>query len=135
MSPLSPQGGACIHIHGAPANGVYDFQFTLFDAPTGTTSIGVPVVADDTAATAQSTPSSVTTDFAPTATNAQHSATSDSATIATNSQHSVTSDSSTTSQSASTAPWSGITGKPAGFADDIDQDTLPMLSGWARPTR
>jgi hypothetical protein len=180
---------------GAPASGVYDLRFTLFDAETGTGTIGTPVVADDVtvasglfavmldfgataftgdarwleiavrpgASTDAFTPlasrqvltpaphaifsqssatsqHSVTSDTATNAanatiaTNSQHSVTSDTATNATNatnavnSQHSTTSDSSVTSQSADAAPWNGITGKPAGFADDVDNDTLTTLS-------
>jgi hypothetical protein len=141
---------------GAPASGVYDLRFTLFDAATGNGTIGTPVDLEDVSVTSGlftvmldfgsaafagdarwleiSIRPGVSTDaFTPLASRQMltpsphaifsqrslHSATSDS---------SVASQSSVTSQSSDATPWTGITGKPAGFADDVDDDTLTTLS-------
>jgi len=53
---------------------------------------------------------------------AKHAASADSAATA------ITADSATTASSADSAPWSGLTGVPAGFADDTDDDVLGGLS-------
>ena len=119
---------------GSPADGPYDLQFVLLDAPSGGSQVGPVVTRDDVvvtsglfvvsldfgpvfggskrwlevrvrpgASTGAYTPLSPLQEVAP-APNAVFSA---------------------------TTPWAGISGKPAGFADDIDNDSGGDVTGVA----
>jgi hypothetical protein len=111
---------------GTAATGIYDFQFTLHDAPAAGSQIGSALVRDDVAVA--SGLFTVTLDFGavfggearfvqievrPGASGGAYTALGarQELTPAPNAVFS------------STSPWAGLTGKPAGFADDVDNDS------------
>lgn len=117
---------------GAPAAGAFDFRFALYDAPAGGSQVGPVVDRDDVVVAAGLFTLSL--DFGASAfTGAQRflavsvrpgAGTGAYAPIGARQEI-------TPAPSAlfgATAPWSGVTGKPSGFADDDDDDTLAGLA-------
>jgi hypothetical protein len=115
----------------APATGVYDFQFVLMDASMGGAQVGPTVNREDVPVT--NGLFTVALDFGavfggsqrwlaigvrPGASTGGYSALSPRQELA----------ASPTSTFSRTAPWTGISGKPAGFADDTDDDALGALA-------
>jgi hypothetical protein len=116
---------------GAPANGLYDLQFTLFDAVTGGAAVGAPVVSEDVnVASGLFTvmldfgavfegharwleiavrPGASTGAFTPLAARQ----------AITPAPHALFSE---------TTTWNGVSNLPAGFADGVDNDTLGALA-------
>jgi hypothetical protein len=112
---------------GSPANGPYDLRFTLFDAATGGAPLGTPVTVEDVAV-AQGL-FTVSLDFGAAAFAADArwlevaarpgASTGSFATVGgrqalTPSPFAIRSE---------TAPWTGVSGKPPGFADNVDNDS------------
>src|SRR5262245_30601398 len=110
---------------GNPPSGPYDMRFILFDAPVGGNQVGPMVFRDDVAVSAGLF--TVTLDFGavfggqrrflevgvrPGPGGGVYSALP---------RHEVTA--APAALFGATAPWTGLTGKPAGFADDVDNDT------------
>jgi trimeric autotransporter adhesin len=133
--------------NGAPASGVYDLQFALFDASSGSGLVAGPLVVDDatvtnglftvsldfgsSAFTGQARwleiavrPGASTGAFTPLAARQVISP----APHAVFSQFSQSSQTSQSSDSSLAAPWTGISGMPAGFADGVDNDLLGGLA-------
>jgi hypothetical protein len=119
--------------NGLPGDGPFDFSFTLFDAGTGGSQVG-PTVTQDDVAVADGL-FTVSLDFGAGAfaggarfleVAVRPGASTGSYTTLGSRQelmpapHSVFSQ---VSRDALFAPWTGVTGKPAGFADDIDNDS------------
>lgn len=116
---------------GAPANGAFDLQLVLYDAPVGGSQIGPILMRDDV----------VVTDGLFTATldfgavfggnrrflelGVRPGASAGAYTILSPRQELTPAP---TAVFSSTAPWTGLSGKPAGFADDTDNDVLGGLS-------
>jgi hypothetical protein len=134
---------------GAPANGAYDFQITLFDSVAGGAQVpGTPVLTlNDVTVTGGLF--TVSLDFGGTAfagskrwldIGVRPGASTGGYTPLTARQELTPAPGAVFSQ---TAPWTGISGKPAGFADNVDNDVLGGLtcptgqvaksngSGWA----
>ena len=117
---------------GAPANGPYDFQFTLFDAPVSGSQVGPTVSRDDVVVTGglftvslEFGTSAFTGDkrwlevaIRPGPSGGSYTALGQRQELqaAPHAAFSLRS------------PWAGIAGKPAGFADDTDNDALGGLS-------
>lgn len=116
---------------GSPANGVYDFRFQVYDSPDGGSQVG-PTVTDDDVFVSTGL-FMVPLDFGSvfsgqnrflevavrpgagtgayeTVSGRQHLAPAPMALVGL------------------TAPWAGVTGKPPGFADDVDNDLLSTLT-------
>jgi hypothetical protein len=117
---------------GAPANGTYDIQLVLWDADIGGTQVGSTVVKEDVVVTAGLF--TVEVDFGAAALSAARRfvevglrpGASTGAFVVLSPRHELTP--APSAIFAQTAPWVGITGKPPGFADDIDNDALGGLS-------
>ena len=116
---------------GNPANGIYDFQFLLFDAATGGSQVGAPVALEDVAVAEGLF--TVGLDFGTVFAGnkrwlevAVRSGTSTgSYTVLSPRQELTPSPNAVFSAS---VPWTGISGLPAGFADNVDNDVLGALS-------
>jgi hypothetical protein len=114
---------------GGPANGGYDLQFVLFDAATGGTQVGPVVTRDDILVT--NGLFTVSLDFGPVFGAAPRfldigvrpGASTGPYTPLTPRQEV------TPAPSALSAPWAGLAGKPAGFADDVDNDSGGDITG------
>lgn len=109
---------------GQPANGAFDFQFRLYDALTGGTVIAGPISMDDLNVT--NGYFTVGLDFGGSVYTAERwldisvrpgAETGSYTTVAPRLALSP-------SPFALSAPWSGLTAVPAGFADNVDNDTL-----------
>jgi hypothetical protein len=111
---------------GSPASGTYDFQFILYDAAVGGAQQGPVVARDDVAVT--NGLFTVSLDFGsvfagskrwleigvrPGASTGAYSTLSPRQELAP----------APNAVFSAAVPWAGITGKPAGFADDVDNDT------------
>ena len=116
---------------GAPADGTYDFQFRLFDAVAGGSQSGPSVVRDDVPVTAGLF--TVALDFGAVFAGSKRfldigvrpgASTGAFAGIAPRQELT----SGPASLWSAAAPWSGVSGKPAGFADDTDDDVLGALT-------
>ena len=115
---------------GSPANGVYDLQFILFDALLGGSPVGPTLAQDDVAVTEGLF--TVALDFGALFPGEQRflevgvrpGGSSGAYTILTPRQELTPGPNALFS---ATAPWTGITGKPPGFADDVDDDVLGAL--------
>lgn len=109
---------------GSPATGVYDFQFQLYDAASGGASAGGPLAVDDVTVSAGIF--TVELDFGSSAFNgdARWLEISVRPGSSTGSYTTLTPRQPLTAApyalNAATAPWSGLTGIPAGFADGTD---------------
>ena len=112
---------------GNPANGPYDLRFTLFDAATGGTPVGTPATIEDVAV-AQGL-FTVSLDFGAAAfaadarwleVAARPGASTGAFTTVGGRQALTPSPFAIRSE---TAPWTGVTGKPPGFADNVDNDS------------
>ena len=116
---------------GSPANGAYDLQLALFDAASGGAQVGSTVTRDDVVVTDGLF--TVALDFGavfggnkrwlelavrPGASTGSYTALGGRQEL-TASPNAVWS---------ATSPWTGIAGKPAGFADDTDNDALGALT-------
>jgi len=116
---------------GAPASGAFDFQLVLYDAPVGGSQAGPVLTRDDVAVT--SGLFTVTLDFGAVFGGSKRflevgvraGASSGAYTILSPRQELTPAP---TAVFSSTAPWTGLSGKPAGFADDTDNDALGGLS-------
>lgn len=116
---------------GAPANGPFDLQLVLYDAPVGGSQAG-PVLTRDDVAVASGL-FTVTLDFGAVFGGSKRflevgvraGASSGAYTILSPRQELAPAPNAVFS---STAPWTGLSGKPAGFADDTDNDALGGLS-------
>jgi hypothetical protein len=116
---------------GTPATGVYDLQFTLFDAATAGTTVAAPITIEDVSVTAGLF--IVTLDFgAVFEGNARwleigvRPGTSTGAFTALTQRQAVTPAPHATFSEATS--WNGIANIPAGFADGIDNDALGALT-------
>ena len=120
---------------GTPANGPYDLRFTLFDAATSGAPIGSPVTVNDVAV-AQGL-FTVSLDFGAAAfaadarwleVAARPGASTGAFTTVGGRQALTPSPFAIRSE---TAPWTGVTGKPPGFADNVDNDSGGTVTGVA----
>lgn len=117
---------------GAPANGPYDFRFLLYDAAVGGSQVG-PIVTKDDVAVADGL-FTVSLDFGPAAfTGAKRwldvsvragSSTGPYTPLTERQELQAAPHSAFSLRS----PWTGIAGKPAGFADDTDNDAIGSLA-------
>lgn len=112
--------------NGSPANGLYDFRFSLYSVSTGGSAIAGPLNVDDV--TVSHGYFTVQLDFgaSPFAGEkrwleiaAKRDADASYTTFPTRQELTAT----PYALYARTAPWSGLSGVPAGFADNIDNDT------------
>jgi hypothetical protein len=114
-----------------PANGVYDLRFVLFPVASGGTQVGPTVTLEDV--TVAQGLFTVSPDFGAAFSGtkrflevAVRPGTSTGAfTVLTPRQELTPGPNAIFS---ATAPWTGVIGKPAGFADDVDNDLLGVLS-------
>jgi hypothetical protein len=115
--------------NGTPPTGPYDLQFTLYDVPVGGAPLFPPLVVDDVAVAAGLF--TVSLDFGATAfagearfmeIGVRPGASGGPFTPLTGRQEL------RPTPNALAAPWSGVHGKPAGFADDVDNDVLGGLA-------
>jgi hypothetical protein len=119
---------------GAPANGVYELQFTLFDAPAAGHTVGSPA----TVTASQSVTNGLFTvdlnfgadvfmgDERYLEIGVRPSLSQDAYTILSPRQRLLPAPYAhyaVTAGAAGFAPWDGVTDKPAGFADNVDNDT------------
>lgn len=113
--------------NGSPANGLYDFQFNLFNVSSGGSAIAGPVSIDDVSvANGYFT---VSIDFGGTHFAGDKRWLEIAAKRDADSSYTIFSQRQELTATpyalyARTAPWSGLSGVPAGFADNIDNDTL-----------
>jgi hypothetical protein len=111
---------------GSPATGSYDLQFALFDAAAGGTQVGTTLTRDDVVVAGGLF--TVGLDFGGVFTGSRRwlelavrpGASTGAYTPLAGRQELTPSPNAMFS---SAAPWSGISGKPAGFADDVDNDS------------
>jgi hypothetical protein len=116
---------------GVPADGVYDFQLALFDAAVGGTQVSPTVTMEDVTVTQGLF--TVVPDFGPVfpgdkrflEAGVRPGASGGAFTILSPRQELTPTPGALFS---ATVPWTGITGKPAGFADDVDDDVLGALA-------
>src|SRR5688572_14972891 len=112
---------------GNPANGPYDLRFTLFDAATGGAPVGSPVTVDDV--TVGQGLFTVSLDFGAPAFAAEarwlevaaRPGASTGAFTTVGGRQALTP--SPFAIRSGTTPWTGVSGKPPGFADDVDDDS------------
>lgn len=116
---------------GAPASGAFDFQLVLYDAPVGGSQAGPVLTRDDVSVTGGLF--TTTLDFGAVfggnkrflEVGVRPGASGGAYTILSPRQELTPAPNAVFS---STAPWTGLGGKPAGFADDTDNDVLGGLS-------
>ncbi len=119
---------------GVPATGVYDLQFTLWDAATDGTTVAGPLTIEDVTVT--SGLFIVSLDFGPAFTGqarwlaigVRPGTSTGAFTPLTQRQPIPPAPHTTFSETSATMPWSGLTAMPAGFADGIDNDMLGSLA-------
>jgi trimeric autotransporter adhesin len=117
---------------GNPASGAYDLQLALFDAASGGAQVGATVARDDVAVT--SGLFTVGLDFGPVFTGNKRwleirvrpGASTGAYTTLAGRQELTPSPNAAFSL---TTPWAGIANKPAGFADDVDNDSGGDITG------
>ena len=118
---------------GAPATGVYDFELLLFDAPTAGTQVGSTQLKDDVSV--GDGLFTVTLDFGAAAfagsarwlsIGVRPGSSTGAFTLLNARQELKPSPNAVFSQA---VPWSGVSGKPAGFADDVDDDSGGDITG------
>jgi hypothetical protein len=115
---------------GTPADGPYDLRFTLFDSATAGAQVGTPVALDNVpVATGLFT---VSLDFGAGAFRgdarwlevaARPGASTGAYTVVGGRQEVRPAPNALFSSSAADVPWTGVSGKPPGFADDVDNDS------------
>lgn len=112
--------------NGTPATGAYDFQLRLFDAPAAGAPVGATVTRDDVAVADGLF--TVSLDFGPVFTGsarwlemAVRPGASTGAYTTLPARQELTP--APNALFGASAPWAGVTGKPAGFADDVDNDS------------
>jgi hypothetical protein len=117
---------------GTPANGPYDFEFRLFDAPAGGTQVGPAVAKNDVTVTAGLFTTGL--DFGPASfvgfarwlqVAVRPGASTGPYTVIGRQELQPTPN----AMFSATAPWSGLTLMPAGFADGIDNDSGGDITG------
>jgi hypothetical protein len=116
---------------GGPADGAFDFRFILYDADVGGSQVGPIVLADDVVVTGGLF--TVPLDFGPSFGGSRRwldisvrpGATTGAYTPIVPRQELAAAPNALYS---ATTPWSGVAGKPAGFADDTDDDALGGLT-------
>jgi hypothetical protein len=115
---------------GNPANGPYDLRFTLFDALAGGAPVGSPVTVEDVAVAEGFF--TVPLDFGAGAFRgdarflevaARPGASTGAFTTIGGRQELRPSPNALWSAAAADVPWTGVSGKPAGFADNVDDDS------------
>ncbi len=115
---------------GNPANGPYDLRFTLYDAVSGGTAVGTPVTVDDVVV-AQGL-FTVSLDFGAGAFRgearflevaARPGASTGAFTTIGGRQELRPSPNAQWSAAAADVPWTGVSAKPPGFADNVDNDS------------
>jgi hypothetical protein len=117
---------------GSPANGTYDFRFVLYDAPAGGNQVGPVVTRDDVfVSTGLFT---VGVDFGAVFGGQRRFLEVGVRPGASTGAYDVVSGRHELSAAPSalfgaSTPWTGVTGKPAGFADDIDNDSGGDITG------
>lgn len=120
---------------GNPANGAYDLRFTLFDAAAGGAPVGTPVTIED-AAVSQGL-FTVSLDFGAAAFGAdarwlevaaRPGAGTGAFTTISGRQALTPAPFAIRSEA---TPWTGVSGKPAGFADNVDNDSGGTVTGIA----
>lgn len=109
---------------GAPANGTYDFEFKLYDDPTGGAQIGPTLTKDDVTVsdglfTVMLDFGAVSGDCRPPGQRHRRLHHADAAPAAHRRA---------LRRLLPARPWSGLSGVPAGFADGVDDDTLSRLT-------
>ncbi len=116
---------------GLPAEGAFDFQFRLFDSVTGGTQSGPTVLRDDVPVTGGLF--TVALDFGAAFAGSKRfldvgvrPAASTGGYVGLAPRQELTSG--PTALWSAAGPWSGVAGKPAGFADDTDNDVLGGLA-------
>ena len=118
-----------------PANGGYDLLFVLFDAPAGGTQVGPVQTRDDILVT--NGLFTVVLDFGPAFGGAKRfldigvrpGASTGAYTPLVPRQEVTPTPNALAAEAAQAAPWTGVTGKPAGFADDVDNDSGGDITG------
>jgi hypothetical protein len=119
--------------NGSPASGAYDLRFFLFDAAAGGTEVALPVTLEDV--TVASGLFTVSLDFGAPAfagearwleVGARPGASTGAFTVLSPRQELKPSPNAVFSQK---APWTGIIGMPAGFADGVDNDSGGTITG------
>lgn len=117
---------------GTPASGTYDLQFILMDAASGGSQVGSILTSDDVTVT--NGLFTVTLDFGAVFAGSRRflevgvrPGTSTGAYTVVSPRQELTP--SPNAAFSLTAPWTGISGKPAGFADDIDNDSGGDITG------
>ncbi len=144
-SPLVAQGVGSAFTHqgrltdaGNPASGPYDFRGILYDAPAGGTQVG-PIVSLEDVAVVDGL-FTIPLDFGAGAFRGsprwleiavRPGATSGAYTVVGSRQELRPAPNAIFSAAADAAPWAGITGKPAGFADNVDNDSGGTVTGVA----
>jgi hypothetical protein len=115
---------------GSPATGPYDFRCILYDAPAGGSQVG-PIVSLEDVAVANGL-FTITIDFGPAAFrgDARHleiavrpGASTGAYTVIGGRQELKPAPNALFSSSAADVQWSGVSAKPAGFADNVDNDS------------
>src|SRR5262245_12497265 len=116
---------------GTPATGAFDLQLILFDDPAGGSQVGAILTFDDVAVTAGLF--TVTPDFGAVFHGnrrwlqiAVRPGASAGAYAVLSPRQALTA--APAALWSSTAPWTGVTGKPAGFADGVDDDVVGGLA-------
>jgi hypothetical protein len=115
---------------GNPANGPYDLRFTLFDAGSGGATIGSPVTVADVGVTEGLF--TVSLDFGAGAFRGEArwlevavrpGASTGAYTLLGSRQELKPAPNAVFSSAAADVPWTGVSGKPPGFADNVDNDS------------
>jgi hypothetical protein len=116
---------------GSPANGTYDFRFILYDAPAGGNQVGPIVTRDDVSVSTGLF--TVGVDFGAVFGSQRRflevgvrPGASTGAYDVVSGRHELTA--APAALFGASAPWTGLTGKPAGFADDVDNDLLAGMA-------
>jgi hypothetical protein len=119
---------------GLPADGAYDFRFALFDALTGGVPVGPSLVREDVAVA--NGLFTVVLDFGAVFGNSRRflevavrPGASTGAFVPLTPRQDLTATPNALASAAT--PWGGVTGKPAGFADDVDNDSGGTVSSVA----
>jgi hypothetical protein len=119
---------------GSPANGTYDFRFRLFDTPSGGNQVGADVTRDNVVVSTGLF--TVGIDFGAVFGNQRRFLEIGVRPGASTGAYDVLSgrqelSAAPTALFGASAPWTGVTGKPAGFADDVDNDSGGDITGVA----
>jgi hypothetical protein len=123
---------------GNPADGPFDFRCTLFDAPAAGTQVGPTVTVDDVAVA--SGLFTIALDFGASAfqgnarwlaIEVRPGASTGAYTAIGGRQELKPAPNAVFSTSAADVPWTGVSAKPAGFADNVDNDSGGTVTGIA----